>query len=304
MNFFNIIDLLAEADPDVLDRFSSRRAVFNSLGTVAQRAALATSPLFLGALFQKAYAGTASLPTDILNYALTLELLEADFYRQFLAAGQVPAGAAFDAITVIKTHEDAHVAYLSNAVTRAGGTPVTGTATAGIRFNPNLLPATYTDQLKYAQVLEDIGVRAYKGRAAELIGTDLLTPVLQIHSIEARHAAHIRTMRGQQPWVSLGDDLAADPLYKAAYTGGVASSTRTTVALGGTTYGIPSYNPALPSPPESNQQQGAAGTKLPVLITTGIGSTTYLADDAAAAFDEPLQAAEVLDSSRAGGLLA
>ena len=298
MNFFNIIDLLAEADPDVLDRFSSRRAVFNSLGTVAQRAALATSPLFLGALFQKAYAGTASLPTDILNYALTLELLEADFYRQFLAAGQIPAGAAFDAITVIKTHEDVHVDYLRKAVIAAGGTPVTGSATAGIRFNPSLLPATYADQLKYAQVLEDTGVRAYKGRAAELIGTDLLTPVLQIHSIEARHAAHIRTMRGQQPWVSLADDLASN----TAYTSGVASSTKTT--LGGTTYGIPAYNPARPSPQESNQQQGAAGTKLPVLITTGIGSTTYLADDAAAAFDEPLQAAEVLDSSRAGGLLA
>ena len=300
MNFFNIIDLLAEADPDVLDRFNSRRAVFSALGTVAQRAALATSPLFLGALFQKAYAGTASLPTDILNYALTLELLEADFYRQFLAAGQIPAGAAFDAITVIKTHEDVHVAYLRNAVIAAGGTPVTGSATAGIRFNPNLLPAAYADQLKYAQVLEDTGVRAYKGRAAELLGTEFLTPVLQIHSIEARHAAHIRTMRGQQPWVSLGDDLAAD----TAYTSGVASSTRTVIALGGTTYGIPSYNPARPSPSESNQQQGAAGTKAAVLITTGIGSTTYLADDAAAAFDEPLQAAEVLDSSRAGGLLA
>ena len=300
MNFFNIIDLLAEADPDVLDRFSSRRAVFNSLGTVAQRAALATSPLFLGALFQKAYAGTASLPTDILNYALTLELLEADFYRQFLAAGQIPAGAAFDAITVIKNHEDVHVDYLRKAIIAAGGTPVTGSATAGIRFNPSLLPATYADQLKYAQVLEDTGVRAYKGRAAELIGTDLLTPVLQIHSIEARHAAHIRTMRGQQPWVSLADDLASN----VTYTSGVASPTRTTVALGGTTYGIPSYNPARPSPSESNQQQGAAGTKLAVLITTGIGSITYLADDAAAAFDEPLQAAEVLDSSRAGGLLA
>ncbi|GAB2853566.1 ferritin-like domain-containing protein [Hymenobacter ruber] len=299
MNFFNIIDLLAEADPDVLDRFSSRRAVFNSLGTVAQRAAMATSPLFLGALFQKAYAGTASLPTDILNYALTLELLEADFYRQFLAAGQIPAGAAFDAITVIKTHEDAHVAYLRNAVIAAGGTPVAGSATTGIRFNPSLLPATYADQLKYAQVLEDTGVRAYKGRAAELIGTDLLTPVLQIHSIEARHAAHIRTMRGQQPWVSLSDDLATN----TAYTSGVASSTRTTIALGGTTYGIPTFNPALPSPQESNLQQGAAGTKLALLITTGIGSTTYLPDDAAAAFDEPLQAAEVLDSSRAGGLL-
>lgn len=304
MNFFNILDLLAEADPDVLDRFSSRRAVFSSLGTVAQRAALAASPLLLGALFQKAYAGTASLPTDILNYALTLELLEADFYRQFLAAGQIPAGAAFDAITVIKTHEDVHVDYLQKAIIKLGGTPVAGTATTGIRFNPSLLPATYTDQLKYAQVLEDTGVRAYKGRAAELLGTEFLTPVLQIHSIEARHAAHIRTMRGQQPWVSLGDDLNADALYKAAYTSGVASSTQTVVALGGTTYGIPSYNPARPSPPESNQQQGAAGTKLAVLITTGISTAAYLADDAAAAFDEPLQAAEVLDSSRAGGLLA
>lgn len=304
MNFFHIIDLLAEADPDVLDRFSSRRAVFSSLGTVAQRAALATSPLLLGALFQKAYAGTASLPTDILNYALTLELLEADFYRQFLAAGQIPAGAAFDAISVIKTHEDAHVAYLRGAVIAAGGTPVTGSATAGIRFNSSLLPATYADQLKYAQVLEDTNVRAYKGRAAELVGTDLLTPVLQIHSIEARHAARIRTMRGQQPWVSLSDDLATAPPYQAAYTSGVVSSTRTVVALGGTTYGIPSFNPARPSPPESNQQQGATSAKPAVLITTGIGSTTYLADDAAAAFDEPLQPAEVLDSSRAGGRLA
>jgi rubrerythrin len=304
MNFFNIIDLLAEADPDVLARFSSRRAVFNSLGTVAQRAALATSPLFLGALFQKAYAGTASLPTDILNYALTLELLEADFYRQFLAAGQIPAGADRAAITLIKTHEDAHVDYLHKAVMAAGGTPVTGSDTTGIRFNPSLLPATYADQLKYAQVLEDTGVRAYKGRAAELIGTDLLTPVLQIHSIEARHAAHIRTMRSQQPWVSLGDDLATDANYKAAYSSGVASPTRTAIALGGTTYGIPAYNPAQPSPLESNQQQGAAGTNAAVLITAGIGGTTYLPDDAAAAFDEPLQAAEVLDSSRAGGLLA
>ena len=72
MNLFNIIAQLSEIDADVLDRFDSRRAVFNSLGTAAKRTALAASPLFVGALFQKAYAGTKSAPVDVLNYALTL----------------------------------------------------------------------------------------------------------------------------------------------------------------------------------------------------------------------------------------
>jgi len=50
--------------------------------------------------------------------------------------------------------------------------------------------------LAVAQTFEDTGVRAYKGRAGELVGGgDLLTAALQIHSVEARHAAHIRLMR-------------------------------------------------------------------------------------------------------------
>lgn len=301
MNFFQIIDQLAEVDPDVLDRFDSRRSVFNSLGTLAKRSALAASPLFLGALFQKAYAGTTSVPVDILNYALTLELLEADFYRQFIAAGQIPAGAPAAAIAKIKQHEDAHVTYLTAAIRGiAGGTPVTGTATTGIRFKASLLPAAYNDQLAVAQVLEDTGVRAYKGRAGELVGTDFLTVALQIHSVEARHAAHIRTMRGQLPWVNNADDLKTN----TAYSSGVSAPTTTSITLGGTTYGIPAYNAAKPSAVESNVLQGAAGAQPAVNTATGLTTVPYSVDDAAAAFDEYLQAAEVLDASRAGGLLA
>ncbi|GAB3639274.1 hypothetical protein GCM10027422_48650 [Hymenobacter arcticus] len=110
MNFFSIIDQLAAADADFLGRFDSRRAIFKHFGTAAQRTALAATPLFLGGLFQKAYAGTtADTPIDILNYALTLECLEADFYAKFTASDLIPAGAPTTTLGKIKQHEDGHV---------------------------------------------------------------------------------------------------------------------------------------------------------------------------------------------------
>jgi rubrerythrin len=274
MNFFKIIEQLAEVDTDALGRFDSRRAMFQSLGTLAKRTALATTPVLLGSMFQKAYAGTnADTPIDILNYALTLELLEADFYKKFVDAGKIPTGAPTAAIAQIRKHEDSHVVLLTNVIKALGGTPVTG-----VKFKKSVFDSldTYEKQLLVAQVLEDTGVRAYKGRAAELTGTpdstipgignvNLLTAALQIHSVEARHAAHIRYMRGQSAWVSLNDDVRADP----AYTGAT---------------------------PESNLMQ--AGYDL----TKDLGKP-YTAADVAAAFDEPLTPAEVLDMSRAGGLV-
>ncbi|HEX8656890.1 MAG TPA: ferritin-like domain-containing protein [Hymenobacter sp.] len=274
MNFFKIIEQLAEVDADALGRFDSRRAVFQSLGTLAKRTALATTPVLLGSVFQKAYAGTnADSPIDILNYALTLELLEADFYKKFVEAGKIPMGAPAAAIAQIRKHEDSHVALLTNVIKALNGNAVTG-----VKFKKSVFDSldTYEKQLQVAQVLEDVGVRAYKGRAAELTGTpdsnipgignvNLLTAALQIHSVEARHAAHIRYMRGQSPWVSNDDDVRAN----AAYTGAT---------------------------PESNLMQ--AGYDL----TKDLG-TPYSAADVAAAFDEPLTPAEVLDMSRAGGLV-
>ncbi|MBH8559673.1 ferritin-like domain-containing protein [Hymenobacter negativus] len=293
MDFFKIIDQLSEVDADVMGRFDSRRSVFNSLGSMAKRTALAATPLFLGSLFQKAYAGTTSTAVEVLNYALTLELLEADFYRQFIATGFIPTGAPANAIAQIKKHEDAHVKLLSGAISQMGGKPVAGTDTTGVRFKglPAGIPNTYAGYLSVAQLLEDAGVRAYKGRAGELIGTDLLTTALQIHSVEARHAAHIRTMRSQTPWVSPTDDLASHPVYTSGLTSG--STAPTSITAGGSSYGIPAYSAA--SPVENNTTQSG------VAITTALANQ-YTAADAAASFDEYLQAAEILDASRAGGL--
>ena len=291
MDFFKIIDQLSEVDADVLGRFDSRRAVFSSLGTAAKRSALAATPLFLGSLFQKAYAGTTATAVEVLQYALALELFEQDFYKKIQNSSQYAGTLAADkaAIDQIKKHEDAHATLLSGAIKGMGGMPVTGITFKSAVFatlTTFKTGAAATSQLGIAQLLEDTGVRAYKGRASELLGTDLLTVALQIHSVEARHAAKIRVMRGQKAWVNPGDDLAAHPVYTSGVTPG-----STPAAFG---LVVPAY--AGPSPTENNTTQSN------VPITTGLG-ITYTAADAAASFDEYLQVAEVLDNSRAGGLI-
>ena len=290
MDFFKIIDQLSEVDADVLGRFDSRRAVFGSLGTAAKRSALAAAPLFLGALFQKAYAGTTATPVEVLQYALALELFEQDFYKKVQASAQYTTASAADkaAIDQIKRHEDAHATLLAGAIRGLGAVPVTGVtfkqaAFAGlVTFKTG--PAA-TTQLGVAQLLEDTGVRAYKGRAGELLGTDLLTVALQIHSVEGRHAAKIRGMRGQRAWVNPADDLAAHPVYTNGVTAGSTPGAFGLV--------VPPYDATKPSPREDNTVQSN------VPITTGLG-TPYTAADAQASFDEFLQVAEVLDNSRAG----
>ena len=283
MNFFNIIGQLAEADSDVLGRLDSRRAVFSSLTTVGKRATQAAVPALLASFFSKAYAGASTGdPKEIFNYALTLELLEADFYKKVIASPlfltATPADQA--AITTISKHENAHVTLLQAVVTGIGGMPVTKITFKQATFDS--LTTFYgggTSILGVAQLLEDTGVRAYKGRAGDLQGLadvtiaskvyNPLETALQIHSVEARHAAHIRTMRLQTPWITGGGDLDAQPHY-----------------LGATL--------------ESNTTQSGVSLTAANAITP---STTYTLADAAASFDEILTVAEVTDSSRAGGLI-
>ena len=252
MNIFRIIEQLSEVDADVLGRFDSRRAVFKTLGNTAKKGALAAAPVFVASLFQKAYGQTTKPSViEVLNYAQTLELLEEDFYKKMVAAGQVPAGAAKGAIDLILKHESAHVKLLDTTIKALGGTPVTG-----IKFKSSVFPADYPTQLAYAQALEDTGVRAYKGQAGNLMGamagtTNLLQVALQIHSVEARHAAHIRVMRQQAPWIPTADSSLPAPLGPV-YTGTI---------------------------PESNVIQSG------VNLTNQLANP-YTANDAAASFDE------------------
>ncbi|WP_207493948.1 ferritin-like domain-containing protein [Aridibaculum aurantiacum] len=238
MNFENILSEIEKVDPEVYERLDTRRSTLKRFKDIAGKLSLAAIPMALGSMFNKAYSQTATgaQVVDILNYALTLEYLEAEFYKRavtsFATIG-VPAGAAQMAITTIRDHEVAHVNFLRTAISGAGGTPVTFTAanfdfTAGNGSMAGPFANVFTNYntfLAVAQTFEDTGVRAYKGRAAELVRTgDVLSAALRIHSVEARHAAHIRLMRKAnnfgdvKPWIT-GNQTGIGAAVQASYNG-------------------------------------------------------------------------------------
>ena len=276
MNFNHIITEIETADPEVYQRLDTRRKALKAFSSFGSKLALATLPVAMGSMFQKAYAGSKSVNdtvVEILNYALTLEYLEAEFYNTALASpGLLPTGDTTIAIQIIARHENAHVAFLRSAIISLGGTPVakpTFDFTAGMGSGTGPFQGVFSNFelfLNVAQTFEDTGVRAYKGRAAELVqGGDLLTAALRIHSVEARHAAKIRMIRraygsgigNVKPWI----------------TGNMSNINSSAVQ--------PSYNG------EDNTLQ------LGVQIVN-INGLAISFEDATEAFDEPLTKAQVL----------
>lgn len=204
MNFSNILSDIETIDPEVYEKLDSRRSIFKHFGATSKKLTLAALPFAIGGMFQKAYGQTTTGVLGVLNYALQLEYLEANFYIAGLNSAPIVAaalGAPLSALTKIRDHENAHVNFLRTAITQAGGTPVSFTA-ANFDFTakgtfPDVM-TNYDTFLAVAQAFEDTGVRAYKGQAGNLQGTAnraLLTAALNIHSVEARHASHIRQMR-------------------------------------------------------------------------------------------------------------
>jgi hypothetical protein len=154
----------------------------------------------------------------VLNFALTLEYLEAEYYMTGLDTSGLLTGDTRQVIELIGKHENDHVEFLRTAISGAGGTPVespTFDFTAGGTFADVFSnPQTF---LAVAQAFEDTGVRAYKGQAANLMSNpDVLTAALQIHSVEARHASEIRRIRGLQGWIPFDNGIsvaAAEAVY-------------------------------------------------------------------------------------------
>lgn len=225
MNFGNILNEIEKVDPEVFEKTSPRRDIFKSFGS---KVAVAALPLALGSMFKKAYGKTTADVISVLNFALTLEYLEAKFYNTaLLNAALFPNATAKGAIQTIANHENAHVAFLKTAISSSGGTPV---AEPVFDFTAKgTFPVVFTDYatfLAVAQTFEDTGVRAYKGQAGNLMtNNDVLTAALQIHSVEARHASHIRQMRKAngfgdvKPWITGNDSGIASSAVQPSYNG-------------------------------------------------------------------------------------
>ena len=123
----------------------------------------------------------------ILNYALTLEYLESAFYAEAVSKGAL-SGAPLSAAKLVRDHELAHVAFLRKALGRA--------AVKTPKFDFKNTTADKETFVKSAVALEDPGVAAYAGQGPRLLQKPVVKAALSIHSVEARHAAHFRSLAG------------------------------------------------------------------------------------------------------------
>lgn len=236
MNLLSIIDQIEKHDPEVYDRLDTRREALKSFSNMTGKIALAALPIALGGLFKKAYGNPPSTSTvfDVLNFALTLEYLEAAFYKNGndVANTLIPTASERTAINIIGTHEAEHVKFLQTAITAAGGTPVTSpkfdfSAGSGSGTGPFAdIFTNYGTFLAVAQAFEDTGVRAYKGQAPNLVqGGAYLTAALNIHSVEARHASKVRQLRKAnnfgdlKPWITGNDTGGIGAAVAGNYAG-------------------------------------------------------------------------------------
>lgn len=136
----------------------------------------------------------------ILNYALTLEYLEAAFYADVVKSGLFK-GEELAVIEKFGEEESAHVAALTKAVKGLGGKPAPKPKT---EFP--LESAKSVTEL--AGTVENLGAAAYLGQAPRIESPEVLAAALAIHSVEGRHAAVLNTL--------LGDSITPDGAFAEA----------------------------------------------------------------------------------------
>jgi rubrerythrin len=147
----------------------------------------------------------------IVNYALTLEHLEADFYRQVLDSGVIKDAKVGALAKKFGETEQAHVAALTATVKKLGGTPAAKPQT---KFD-DVINGGPTKILKTAAAVENLGAAAYLGQAGRIKSKEILAAALSIHSVEARHAAALNELIGAGFKGSLPDGAFAKPMSMA-----------------------------------------------------------------------------------------
>jgi hypothetical protein len=137
-----------------------------------------------------ASSSSGSGDLSIVNYALTLEYLESQFYRKVIASGLF-SGKVLSVLKDFGGDEDQHVMALTKAA-MSMGTP----AMEPMGKFPIKSAAQVT---ALAATVENLGASAYLGQAANIKSKEILAAALAIHTIEARHAATLNLLLKKAP---------------------------------------------------------------------------------------------------------
>jgi hypothetical protein len=188
------------------------------MGVGRRELLLRSAALFGAGTLLTSSLSAQSAPSDLLllNFALTLENLEAAFYTQGLAQfsstdfgnstfvqnfGSIIGGDVYAYLSLIRNHEAQHVRTLQSVITGLGGTPAK--------------PCTYNfgyktadDFLMVAATLENAGVMAYDGALSQISSASLKTSAATIATVEARHAAYLNLLVGTSPFPDNFDTAA------------------------------------------------------------------------------------------------
>jgi len=203
---------MSDAVNDVLASARNRRSFVKNLGLAAAAAGVVGTARIADA------QSTGPTDVDILNFALNLEYLEAEFYTvatsgltidNFEVAitgsgtagvttggAKVPFSSADSKIRLmaleLSADERTHVSLLRGAITSLGGTPIAKPAinlgALGIGFGSE------TEFLTLARAFEEIGVTAYGGAASLISSQTIVGYAARILAAEAEHVGFIRCL--------------------------------------------------------------------------------------------------------------
>ena len=173
-------------DADSEDLSRSEVILKGALAAGAVYGALAVGPYV-----RRALGAMGGGYVAIVNFALTLEYLEAKFYAE--AKGRVRGSSELRSlISLLAEDEKQHVEALAATVKQLGGKPV-----AEPKFD--FAYSGTSGFLKLAQTFEDTGVSAYNGAAPAIKSKEVLAAAGGIVQVEARHAAAIRLQNKEEP---------------------------------------------------------------------------------------------------------
>ena len=170
-------------------QITRRRMLQGSLAVGASAVALGAFGGKFATPVQQAAASPLDSDIQILNYALTLEFLEAAAYKAINDSGvlgNIYGGRAATYFRQFGEHERVHVDAVLATIKQLGGTPVAAPARG---YNLAPVPQDAAGVVKFFQEVESVGASAYLGAAASIKNPDVLEAALSIHAVEAEHAS-------------------------------------------------------------------------------------------------------------------